>query len=385
MKKMIFEEFDGYSDIVEEIAVSRKYGIDYTERKDSPDQYINLLHPQRLEFNVSDIFQETPSTKTLRLVATNQYLPPFQAGQYITLFLEIGKIRTTRPYSISSAPNQTGYYDVTVRRVEGGLVSNYLLDEVVKGQIIESSGPAGNFYFNPLFHDRQMICLAGGSGITPFMSMIREVAECGLDRSIYLFYGNKDLDDVMFHETLNTISKQSKNIHYLPVIENSEEGYQGQSGLITGSLIKETLDHLEDKTFYLCGPQEMYWFCIPELEKLGIPARKIRKEVYGPPARISDYPGWPQEIKAQDPVAIKIKGHKILEGRAGEPLLVTLEKAGLVPPSLCRSGECSLCRVKLLSGKVFQPPGALVRKSDAQFGYVHSCVSYPLEDLEVLI
>ncbi|NQU16253.1 MAG: iron-sulfur cluster-binding domain-containing protein, partial [Desulfobacteraceae bacterium] len=132
-------------------------------------------------------------------------------------------------------------------------------------------------------------------------------------------------------------------------------------------------------------PQEMYGFCIPELEKLGIPARKIRKEAYGPPARISDYPGWPQEIKEQDPVAIKVKGHKILEGRAGEPLLVTLEKAGLVPPSLCRSGECSLCRVKLLSGKVFQPPGALVRKSDTQFGYIHSCVSYPLEDLEVLI
>ena len=107
MKKMIFEEFDGYSDIVDEIEVSRKYGTDYTDSKDSPDQYISLLHPRRLEFRVSDIFQETPSTKTLRLVATNRYLPPFQAGQYITLFLEIGNIRTARPYSISSPPNQT--------------------------------------------------------------------------------------------------------------------------------------------------------------------------------------------------------------------------------------------------------------------------------------
>lgn len=385
MKKGIFQEFDGYSKIVEEIEASRRYGIDYSVDKDSPEQYINLLHPPRLELRVSDIIQETSSAKTLRLVSTNQYLPPFQAGQYIGLFLEIGKIRTTRPYSISSAPNQTGYYDITVRRVEGGLVSNYLLDEVERGHILQSSGPAGNFYFNPLFHKKTMVCLAGGSGITPFMSMIREVVECGLDRNIYLFYGNKDLDDVIFHETLKAISERSENIHYLPVIENPDGGYKGHSGLITGSLIRETLDHLEDKTFYLCGPQEMYEFCIPELEKLEIPKRKIRKEAYGPPARISDYPGWPQEIKAEDLFTIKVDGHKTLKGSAGEPLMVTLEQAGIVVPSLCRSGECSMCRVKILSGKVFQPPGALVRKSDNQFGYVHSCVSYPLEDLEVLI
>ena len=385
MKKGIFQEFDGYSKIVEEIEASRRYGIDYSVDKDSPEQYINLLHPPRLGFRVSDIIQETSSAKTLRLVSTNQYLPPFQAGQYIGLFLEIGKIRTTRPYSISSAPNQTGYYDITVRRVEGGLVSNYLLDEVERGHILQSSGPAGNFYFNPLFHEKTMVCLAGGSGITPFMSMIREVVERGLDRNIYLFYGNKDLDDIIFHETLKAISERSENIHYLPVIENPDGGYKGHSGLITGSLIRETLDHLEDKTFYLCGPQEMYEFCIPELEKLEIPKRKIRKEAYGPPARISDYPGWPQEIKAEDLFTIKVDGHKTLKGSAGEPLMVTLEQAGIVVSSLCRSGECSMCRVKILSGKVFQPPGALVRKSDNQFGYVHSCVSYPLEDLEVLI
>lgn len=72
-----------------------------------------------------------------------------------------------------------------------------------------------------------------------------------------------------------------------------------------------------------------------------------------------------------------MKGYDVVVVGAG--------KGGVVVPSLYRSGECSLCRVKLLSGRVFQPPGALVRKSDTQFGYVHSCVSYPLSDLEVLI
>ena len=76
---------------------------------------------------------------------------------------------------------------------------------------------------------------------------------------------------------------------------------------------------------------------------------------------------------------------KPLEARAGESLLVSLEKGGLVVPSLCRSGECSMCRLKILSGKVFQPPGVPVRKSDRQFGYVHACAAYPLSDLEILI
>jgi ferredoxin-NADP reductase len=385
MKKLVFQEFDGYSEIVEDIETSRRYGIDYSAEKDSPEQYIHLLHPPRLELRVSDIFHETPSAKTLRLVSTDHYLPPFQAGQYIALFLEIDMVRTIRPYSISSPPNQTGYYDITVKQVEGGLVSNYLLDEIKRGHILRSSGPAGNFYFNPLFHDKTMVCLAGGSGITPFMSMIRELVDCGLDRSIYLFYGNKSPDDVIFDERLKSISERSENVHYFPVIENPGEGYKGHRGLITAELIGKMLADLSDKTFYLCGPQGLYDYCIPVLEKLGIPKRKIRQEVYGTPAKIFDNPGWPQEVNPEELFTIEVKGHKTLHCRAGEPLLAVLEKAGLVVPSLCRSGECSMCRVKVLSGKVFQPPGALVRKSDRQFGYIHSCVSYPLEDLEILI
>lgn len=385
MKKGIFQEFDGYCDIVEEIEASRKFGVDYRANTHSADPYINLLHPPRLRLRISDLIEETPSTNTLRLVSQDGYLPPFLAGQYIALFLDIGSIWTSRPYSISSPPNQTGYYDITVRRVQGGLVSNYLLDEMRKGDPLESSGPAGHFYYNPLFHDDTMVCLAGGSGITPFMSMIREVVECGLNRTIHLFYGTKDLDDAIFHDRLHTISERFENIHYLPVIENPPEGYEGAEGLITGDLIEKRIGDVAGKTYYLCGPQGMYDFCIPELEKIGVPGRKIRKEVYGAPVNICDDPGWPKETKADDVFRVRVNDGAAFEARAGHPLMIALEKNGIVIPSLCRSGECSMCRVKVLSGKVFQPAGALLRKSDREFGYVHSCVSYPLEDLEIMV
>jgi ferredoxin-NADP reductase len=385
MRKEIFKEFDGYQELVEEREVVRKYGLDYSPDKDAPEPYIRRLHPKRLELRVADIIIETPSTKTFRMVTQDGALPPFLAGQYLALFLDIGGVRTGRPYSISSAPNQTGYYDLTVRRVEQGLASTYFHEVVKPGNYLQSSGPEGHFYHNPLFHDRAMVCLAGGSGITPFMSMVREIVECGLDREVFLFYGNRTLEEAVFHEQLRYYTARFSHIHYLPVIEDPAEGTGGLIGLITGELIRNTLKEMDNKTFYLCGPQAMYDFCIPELEGLGIPRRKIRKEVYGPPTDITRSANWPKGVRGDDLFQIRIRDGKTLEARAGDPLASTLERQGVLVPNLCRSGECSMCRVKIISGQVFEPPGVPVRRSDRRYGYTHACVTYPLGDLEIMI
>jgi len=385
MRKELIQGFDGYNEIITEIQVLRKYGIDYTLDKGSVEECIRRLHPARMRLQVFDIKKETESAGTLRLVFRDQDLPPFQAGQYVSLSIETGGIRTSRPYSISSPPNQTGYYEITVRRVENGLVSGYLLDQVKRGDVLESTGPCGLFHYNPIFHDRTMVCIAGGSGITPFMSMIQEVVECGLDRTIYLFYGNRASTDVIFHDRLTKVAEKFDNIRYIPVIEEPDEGYDGAQGLITGRLIKDAIGDINGKTFYLCGPQAMYDFCLEELAQLGVPARKIRTEVYGAPASVSAQPGWPEGVKEDQVFKVKVNEDRAFEVLAGQPLLVALEKNGLKVPSRCRSGQCSMCRVKLVSGKVFQPSGTPVRRSDRRFGYVHSCVSYPLEDLEIVI
>jgi ferredoxin-NADP reductase len=385
MRKGIWEEFDGYDDIVKTINAGRESVKHQSFQADHAEPYINRLHPSRLALRVVDIIQETPSTQTFRLVSEVGYLPPFQAGQYISLFLEIDHVQTSRPYSISSQPNQIGYYDITVRRLEGGLVSNFLLDNVQLGDSLQSSGPQGHFYFNPLYHHQTMVCIAGGSGITPFMSMIREIVECGLSRTVFLFYGNKSPNDIIFHQELLSISERFHQIHYIPVIEDADADYTGKCGLVTAGLIQEVIGNIDDRTFYLCGPQGMYDFCIPSLESMGIQKRNIRRELYGPPLNICDDPGWPSRINGDDMFKVTIKNGDTISVRAGTPLLVSLEKNGMTTPSICRSGECSMCRIKVLSGTVFQPPGTPVRKSDQKYGYVHACVSYPLEDLEILL
>ena len=385
MARRFYEEFDGYAAVAEEREVARRRGVPFTVEYDVADRYIGLLHPPRLRLRVADIIEETPSTKTLRLVSESGYLPPFQAGQYVSLFLEMGAVRTSRAYSISSPPSRVGYYDVTVKRVEHGLVSGYLLDEVQRGDVLESSGPAGHFSYNPLFHDPTSVFLAGGSGVTPFMSMIREIVDRGLPRAVHLFQGSRTLDEVIFHDELDYLSRRFDNIRYVPVIENPPGGYEGKTGLITGELLAEKCGGLVDKTFYVCGPQAMYAFCEGELGKLGVPRRKVRREAHGPPEKVWHDPGWPASVAPDAVFTVRVNGSREFQAPASQPLLVTLEQSGLLVPSLCRAGECSMCRVKVLSGKVYQAPGALVRRSDREYGYVHSCVAYPLEPLELVL
>ena len=239
------------------------------------------------------------------------------------------------------------------------------------------------FHFNPLYHMPNLIAIAGGSGITPFMSMLREIVDRNLDREVFLFYGNQSMDDIIFHEELERLTQRFKRIHYFPVIESPPEGYVGAQGYITSDLLLGVCGDVWDKTFFLCGPKGLYDFCLPELEAMGVNRNRVRREMYGTPVHIWEYPGWPAEIKGDDTFQLRVNDAPVITAPAGQSLLVTLENSGFVPPSLCRSGECSMCRMQVLSGKVFQPAGVAVRKSDRRHGYVHACVSYPLSDLEI--
>ncbi len=383
MKSNIKSQIEGYSEIVSEIEILRKHSIRPTNERGEVNKTINLYHPAKLELKVSEIIKETESTSTLRLVSTTGYLPPFQAGQYINLFVEINGVRTSRPYSISSPPNQVGYYDLTVRGLQEGFVSDHLLGRVSVGDLLTTTSPTGNFYYNPLFHGKDLVFIAGGSGITPFMSMIREVTDRRLDRQIHLIYGSRNELDVVFKKELNERTINHDNLLVTHVVSEPDEGFQGISGFITADVIKKSVGSLSEKMFYVCGPEAMYSFVLKELEGMNIPRRKIRVEVFGPPAQIEKQPGWPDHVKASDRFQVNLSNGSKIEAIAGEPLMNSMERLGKTLPASCRSGECSLCRTRLISGKVYQPASVKMRKSDIKYNYIHPCMAYPLEDLEL--
>lgn len=376
---------EGYDGIQKEIEICEKYGRDYrAEQKGRTAALVANLHPDQLHLKLVDVITETPEVKTLRLVdAEGGQLPPFQAGQYLSLKLTFGEMMTTRPYSISSSPRQRAYYDITVRRIPGGLVSGYLYD-LKLGNVITSGSPEGKFVYNPVFHGKHLCMIAGGSGITPFMSMVREACQAGLDREITLFYGAKSLEEMIFADEINELAAKNDKLTFIPVLESASSALKGKTGLITSDLLKESIRIDEISTFYLCGPQAMYNSLRKALISLDVPARKIRQEISGLADDPSHNPDWPSGIAPEQEFSVRVSG-KIIKAKAGEPLLKSLESVGLKVPSSCRCGECSYCRVKILSGTVFQPETALVRMSDRQYGYVHACQAYPTSDLEILL
>jgi len=382
-RKSLFEHCEGFDEIRRDIEVLAKYGDDFTDRGGSVKAAIDLYHPRELRLRVAGIIEETPSTRTLRMVSTNGYLPPFQAGQYVNLFVEARGVRSSRPYSIASPPNQRAYYDLTVKAVPDGFVSLHLLEELTVGDELVSTGPMGYFFHNPLCHSDDVVYLAGGSGITPMMSMIREATDRGLDRRMHLLYGSRSADDIIFADELGRLAAAHDNLTVDMVISEPEAGYQGLTGFIDRQLIRDRVGDLATKTFFVCGPEAMYTFCVAELEALGLRRKQIRVEAYGPPGDVTAEPGWPEGLSPEATFTVTVSDGRTLQVRAGEPLMSGLERHQLVLPAGCRSGECSLCRVKLLSGKVFHARGAKLRKSDLEFGYIHPCTAYPIEDLEI--
>ncbi len=340
------------------------------------------MHPERLSLVVREIIEETETASTLRMAAAGGELPFFRAGQYINLFVEIDGVLTSRPYSISSRPGSP-YYDLTVRRAPGGFVSHYLLDEVKPGDAFAATAPHGNFYHERVVDGDNLVFLAGGSGITPFMSIIRDVLERELPVDIQLVYGSRQPGDIIFGPELLRLEMEHDNFRLDRVIQEPDESWTGLCGLLDTEMIRDLVGNIEGKTFYMCGPCQMYPFCEGALGRLQVPTRRIKQDIYGPQPDVTMELDWPGTLPDSEFTVKEERSGKELVARAGEPLMVSLERAGLVIPAVCRSGECSACRTHLLDGKVYAPPRVRLRYADCKSGYIHPCMSYPLSDLRI--
>ncbi len=371
-------------EVLEEIRVLREVSPDKISNGNEADKRIEPLHSKELKLIVSSIEDTEKMAKVFRLSSVDGYLPPFEAGQYVNVFTEIDGVRTSRPYSISSSPRQRAYYEITVARTAQGFVSDYFLDKVKLGDTFTANGPAGVFRYQPVFHGKKSLFLAGGSGITPFVSMLREIVDANLDRDVILLYGCRSKNSALYHDTLEKYAKENPNFQYYLVVSEDKDGWAGETGFIDGNLITKLVPDLADRTCYICGPQIMNDFCEKELQKLNVPIKKIRREMFGSRKDIQNEAGWPQELTGEELFNVKI-GDITVRAKSSDSLLTSLEKSGIRVNVCCRSGECSLCRVKLVSGKVFLSKGILLRYADEKFGYIHSCKAYPISDIEIII
>ena len=377
----------GYQDIIQAKNALEQSGTDFSEYTGQIANIMQTLHPKRLDLVIVEIIQETVTTKTIRFASKHKNpLPAFQAGQYINLFMTIQGTYTARPYAIASSPSENQYYDLTIKKADGGFVSHYLVDQVVIGQEFQSSGPMGNFHHNPLFHGNDLVFLAGGSGSVPARSMLLNILDQNLQQRFHLIYLNSFENDVIYAEELRELARQYDHFTLTEIITRPTAQYQGETGRLSKQRLTSLLGtSLENKMFYICGPTPFNQSCQQLLADLAVPAKRIRVEANGAPKNPHQQQHWPTEICLTQQVTVTVKGKGQFKTTVGEPLLNSLERHGYFVENACRSGECSLCRVKLISGQVFNPDEAHLRKSDRNFGWIYSCVAFPLGDIEVLI
>lgn len=343
----------------------------------------NTLHPKEQRLTISEVISHGKDAKTFVLAGDN--LAPFRAGQYLSFRFSIGSSVLTRPYSISSSPKlvSEGKYTVTIKRQMDGFVSPWLLDHWNIGDVVYTSGPEGTFYYEPLRDAKRVVGIAGGCGITPFLSMAYAIRDGIEDFELTLLYGSRKECDILYQNELTNIAKQTGKVKIVNIL--SDEQRQGYDyGFITAERIRAACGD-EPCSVFLCGPAAMYTFVDKELEMLDLEQKYIRHELYPAPSSPERIPGYPGGVKSAHKLCVRLCGEmKDVPMLATETVLTALERAGIAVPSRCRGGECGFCRSRVISGEVFLPEALDHRRmADAINGYIHPCCAYPLGDLSI--
>lgn len=348
------------------------------------------LHPS-VQYGVITEVSGTEMAKTYTIEADKEKgtdkLAFFRAGQYVSVTLSIGESVVSRPYTIGSSPTlalaDPSRYSLTVKGSPNGFAANYILENWKIGTKVEMSGPQGEFYYTILRDAPSVIALAGGSGITPFVSMAEAIAAGNEDFALTILYGCRTEEQILLRDRLEKAANESGGrVQVVYVLSDEEkEGYE--KGFLSADLITRYAPK-GDYSVFACGPKAMYRYAEGEIAKLGLPRRRFREELsgeYGTPFQNKDYTGPKEQKEYSLTVIIRNKEQKI-SCRSDETLLEAMERAGIHAPNHCRSGECGWCHSLLKEGQIFIPHEVDGRRmADVKFGWIHPCVSFPLSDI----
>lgn len=335
------------------------------------------LHPHIQNLKVVKV-EEDNDAKTFTFVGNEEKgtekVAFFRAGQYLSVVIGMDGKFSTKPYTIASAPS-FDEYKITVKKSPNGYASEYILNNWDVGTEVMTSGPLGNFYYQELRDAKHIVAAAGGSGITPFLSMAGAVVAGLEDFDLTILYGSKTEDSIICKKELDKLVAESNgkvNVVYV-LSDEEKDGYE--KGFVTADLIKKY--GTGDYSLYVCGPKAMYDFLKEEVKKLDLPRRRIRFEVPG-----ESKVGAPGE---EYNLTVWARGEKYeLKCKSDETLLHACEEAGIGVTTDCRSGICGWCRSRLISGEIKITEDADGRRAaDKKFGWIHPCATFPLSDIEM--
>lgn len=315
----------------------------------------------------------------------------YKPGQYITVKIPINDLENRRAYSISSSPFETNNITITIKKVDEGLVSNYLFNNIKINDILDVMPPLGKFTFDfePPNHNTYVL-IGGGSGITPLISLIKSILKVESHSKIYLFYQNRTKDSIIFENELNLLQKQHKErfeiIYYL---SKPHSEWTGNKGRITNLELTREIknlvnDNIYKAEYFICGPAGLMDEVELTLKNLMIASHKIHKESFiielNNKEKRNDIILGDAELEPKK-IKIILYGEELdLTVNPDENVITAAQRAGYDPPYSCQIGACSTCRAKLKSGKVSMDERDSLTDEEIEEGYIVTCQSHPLTD-----
>lgn len=319
----------------------------------------------------------------------------FSSGQYLTLSDVIKNKEIRRPYSICTAPH-SGELAVTVKKLKGGLFSEWVHKSWRVGMLKNIGVPQGNFRVDcNIDAKRKHVFIAAGSGITPIMSMIAELLESEPLSSCYLLYGSRNEESIIFKNQLDHLAKRFENQLFVRYTLSKPEKdnknllsglfkkpklqWTGDIGRIDTNKLKQYIDEnrlkSKDTIYYLCGPGDMIEMAESTLLAEGVDSNRILKEYFAPTGTVSAQPG------SKGKVTVLLNNKTIeYESDGKKTILEELINLGEKPPYSCTSGACSTCMAKVKRGKVSMDVCYALDDEEIKAGYILTCQAHVTSD-----
>ena len=342
------------------------------------------------DLKVKNIVRETKEAISITFSNPDNGKIHYKAGQFLSLIATVeGKV-VRRAYSLCSSPFVDEDLAVLVKRVDDGVLSNYLLDNLKVGDRLKVMEPMGQFTTEyDKDKKRHLVMFAGGSGITPMMSHIKSTLSQEPESIVSLIYCNRNFEGVIFMEELTRREMQYEGrLHVIHVLDEAPMNWQGYSGLLSHDMLKKLFERIpswgiENTTYLMCGPEGMMKNAESLLQELHIPKDKIFKESFVTPTidKEQKKESEPSTENTAHEVTIRYDGQEFkFEVQPNRTILETALDKGIDLPYSCQSGLCTACRGKAISGKVKLDEEEGLSQSERAEGYVLTCVGHPMTD-----
>jgi ring-1,2-phenylacetyl-CoA epoxidase subunit PaaE len=325
---------------------------------------------------IHSIVQETADTKSFILQPATGAIP-YQPGQFLTL-LHPRKPSVRRSYSLSSHPSLDTLMKITVKRISNGEFSRWLFDEAKVGDVLETIGAAGFFTLPASMQQESVVLLlAAGSGITPVVSLLREIL-FHRSQQVVLVYSSHSEKDAIFYKELKALAAQfSSRFTLIFLHSNSKDLYRARlNKYLLAELIHQYLPTKTNALAYVCGPHDYMQMARITLLTEGVPAGNIHIEQFNTDKPVAKE--LPPDTESHR-VAIEYHGQKWeMDVKYPDTILKTAQQRGIDLPYSCESGRCGTCAATCVEGKVWMSRNEVLMEKEMEKGRVLTCTGYPV-------